>query len=146
MTHRRTRGRVNGRHLVGFALGVIGLVAIAASLANLPTHPGHLHSQPINRRVVSVRHVLPLGVARRCACPRPGHGPRTHAGRVYGDGQGDARVDLQQAAVASRRSWLWSPGGETRTILWINAPASIASTSPRAAMPRYPLPSAHRLR
>jgi hypothetical protein len=44
---------------------------------------------------------------------------------------GDARAYLRDAAAAARHAGAGPWHGETRTELWINAPASIGSTSPR---------------
>jgi hypothetical protein len=47
--------------------------------------------------------------------------------------QGDERTYLQDAAAAARHAGAGRQPGETRTDLWINAPASIGSTSPPQA-------------
>lgn len=152
MTHRRTRGSVNRRLVVGLVLGVIGLATITTALADHAILHEPLTSPHTGKPVMPARPLLALDDAERCVCLRPDQVPGTHdaigvisprvplralaaPSRMHGvredrDDHSDARLYLQQSAAASRRSGSWSPDSETRTILWINAPASIASTSP----------------
>jgi hypothetical protein len=139
MVHRKTRGGADGLLLIGLAVSVIGLMTVTTRLAE---HPASSPS------VSSERIVNPVASSPSWTSPvRPGdqdaHGavsPDPGARDTRG-GQGNARRDLQDAA-AMARWYLWTRpgGGETRTDLWINAPASIGSTSPPDASPAIRFP------
>ena len=134
MDHRKTRRGGDGLLLIGLAVSMIGLMTVMTRLAEHPASSPSLRSE----RIVS-----PV-VAAPSATSRDRLGDQGARGTVSSDsvdphrhgGQSDARRDLRDAA-AMARWYLWTrPGGEeTRTDLWINAPASIGSTSPPDASP-----------
>src|SRR5215213_1320002 len=134
MGHRKTRRVGDGLLLIGLAVIVIGLMAIMTRLAEHSASSPPLGSERIVNPVVAA----PSGTSRdrlgdqgAGGTVSSGSGDRRDSSR-----QGDARLDLRDAA-AMARWYLWTrPGGEeTRTDLWINAPASIGSTSPPDASP-----------
>ena len=134
MDHRKTRRLGDGLLLIGMAVSVIGLMTIMSRLAE---HPA---SSPPFR---SERFVTPA-VAAPSATSLDRLGDQGARGTVSSNSvdrhkrgvQGDAQLYLQDAA-AMARWYLWTRprGEETRTDLWINAPASIGSTSPPDASP-----------
>jgi hypothetical protein len=134
MGHGKTREVSDGLLLIGLAIGVMSLMTIMTRFAEHPASISSLITTPVTNRVAPApsttsRHHLGDQGARSPAPSDPVDG------RDRG-GQGDARLDLRDAA-AMARWYLWArPGrGETRTDLWINAPASIGSTSPPDASP-----------
>lgn len=139
MGHGKTCGASDGLLLIGLAVGVVNLITITTRLAD---HPANLASIRSERSAhpgaaapsTTVRDSLCAQGARATASP-------DRLARHDRGGRGDARLDLRRAA-AMARWYLWTrPGrGETRTDLWINAPASIGSTSPPDASP-VPRPS-----
>jgi hypothetical protein len=139
MHHRKTRRVGDGLLLIGMAVSVIGLMTIMSRLAE---HPA---SSPSFR---SERLVTPA-IAAPSAISLDRLGDQSARGTVssdFGDrhdsgGHGDARLDLRdQAAMARWYLWIRPGGEETRTDLWINAPASIGSTSPPDASPAIRFP------
>jgi hypothetical protein len=135
MDHGKMRGVVDGLLLVGLVVGIIGLMTVMTRLA---AHPASSPS------VSSERNVHPIASSpATTAHIRLGRGTVSsdHLASHNLGGQGDARLDLRDAATMARW-YLWArPGGEeTRTDLLINAPASIGSTSPPEASPAIRLP------
>jgi hypothetical protein len=139
MGHRTLRGVGDGLLLVGLAVSVIGLITIMTRLA---AHPATSPLLSAERSVNPVAASPPTTAHVRLSDQRAGDtvSPDPVARQTRGE-QGDARLDLRDAA-AMARWYLWArPGGEeTRTDLWINAPASIGSTSPPEASPAFRLP------
>ena len=134
MVHRKTRGGADGLLLIGLAVSAIGLMTVMTRLAEHPASNPSFGSERIVNPVASSPSASSDGRrgdqgARGAVSPDP-------VARDTRGGQGDARLDLRDAA-AMARWYLWTrPGrGETRTDLWINAPASIGSTSPPDASP-----------
>jgi hypothetical protein len=134
MGHGKTREVGDGLLLIGLAVGVMSLMTIITRFAEHPASISSLIATPVTNRVAPA----PSTTSRH---HRGDQGARWPApsdpldGRARGR-QGDARLDLRDAA-AMAQWYLWArPGrGETRTDLWINAPASIGSTSPPDASP-----------
>jgi hypothetical protein len=137
--HRKTRRVGDGLLLIGLAVSVIGLMTIMTRLAEHPASSPSFRSEPIVNPVVAA----PSAGWRDRLGDQGAHGTVSSdsADRHESGGQGDARLDLRDAATMARW-YLWTrPGGEeTRTDLWINAPASIGSTSPPDASPAIRFP------
>ena len=136
MVHCMTRGGNDGLRLIGLAVSVIGLMTVMTRLVEQPAGSPPFSSERIAHPVASSPSTTPrihLG-ARDTVSP-------DSVGRHKRGGQGDARRDLRDAAIMARW-YLWTgPGGrETRTELWINAPASIGSTSPPESSPAIRFP------
>ena len=140
MVHRKTSGLGDGLLLIRLTVGAISLMTVMTGLAD---------SAAIILLFRSDRIASPVASSPSTTShDRPGdQGARGTVSpdlvaRQTGGGQGDARLDLRDAA-AMARWYLWTrPGrGETRTDLWINAPASIASTSPPDASPAVRFPN-----
>ena len=134
MVQRKTRGGADGLLLIGLVVSVIGLMIVMTRLAEYSASSPSVSSEHIVNPVASSPsttspvHPSDQG-ARDAVSPDPvARDPRGE--------QGDARLALRDAAALARW-YLWTrPGGEeTRTDLWINAPASIGSTSPPDASP-----------
>jgi hypothetical protein len=128
MDHCNTRGVGDGLPLIGLAVGVISLMTVMARLAE---HPASISS------IRAERLVNPVATAPFMTS-RDRHGDQGAGGSVASDPvasrncdrQSDARLDRRDAAAMARWYLLTRPGREeTRTDLWINAPASIGSTS-----------------
>jgi hypothetical protein len=147
----------DGLVVVGVVLGVIGLMAISGSLTErtaIPGAPAALRTSstiapqaPLPALVDPPLYpcaVLPEDRGMRGTAVAGSSQPRTAAATSFSTssqiednrGDGDARTYLQEAAAAARHAG--APPGETRTELWINAPASIGSTSPPPASPVMP--------
>jgi hypothetical protein len=139
MGHGKMRGLGDVLLLMGLVVGIIGLMTFMTRLTEHPASSPSFRSERIVNSVASspstTAHVR-LGDqgARGTVSPDP-------VSRHKRGGQGDARLDLRDAATMARW-YLWArPGrGETRTDLWINAPASIGSTSPPDASPAIRFP------
>jgi hypothetical protein len=152
MVPRKTPGIDAALLVIGLAVSVIGLMAATIPFAD----PGAVVGS-----ILSARSARPVTAASAMASsdrsdgdaapvpvsPDPGREiPSWPSGRIVvrkeRGGQDDARIDLQVAAAMARRypgAGRWR--GETRTDLWINAPASIHSMSPPPASPVIsPLP------
>jgi hypothetical protein len=146
MVPRKTPGIDAALLVIGLAVSVIGLLAATVG------------SRTVVGSILSARSASPVTSASAMASsvrsgadaapvtisPDPVRKiPSSPSGRVVdrneSGGQGDARIDLQEAAAMARRyPWAGRWRGETRTDLWINAPASIHSTSPPDPSPGTP--------
>ena len=132
MDHGKMHGVGDGLLLIGLVVGVLGLMTVMTRLAAHPASSPSASSEHIVDFVASspatTAHVR---LGRDTVSPDP-------VARHTRGGQGDARVDLRDAATRARW-YLWTRpgGGETRTDLLINAPASIGSTSPPEASPAF---------
>jgi hypothetical protein len=139
MGHGKTRGVGDVLLLVGLALTVIGLMTVMTRLAAHPASSPSFSSERNGNSIASspstTLHVRLSGQGAHSTVPPD---PVARQGR---GAQGDARLDLRDTATMARW-YLWArPGrGETRTDLWINAPASIGSTSPPDASPAHLFP------
>lgn len=137
MGHGTMRGLGDGLLLMGLVVGIISLMFVMTRLAAHPASSPSLSAEGIGNPVASS--------PARTSDVRLGDqdvqgivSPDLVARHTRG-GQGDARLDLRDAA-AMARWYLWTRpgGGETRTDLWINAPASIGSTSDASPAIRVP--------
>jgi hypothetical protein len=151
MERRRTLAITDGLLVIG-ALSVIGLLAVTIPLEDPPAIVGSIPSVRITSPVTSTlpltpyvrsgKHRAPVSSSLDPLDPLKPLPPSPSGEFENGDdrgGQGDARIDLQEAAAMARRSpWGRPWRGETRTDLWINAPASIGSTSPPDPSPGTP--------
>ena len=139
MGHGKMRGVGDGLLLLGRVVSVIGLMTIMTRLAEHHVSISSFSSERSGVPVASARsttsHVW-LGNQGARSPVSPDH--QDHDDRGW---QGDARLDLRDAA-AMARWYLWTRPGreETRTNLWINAPASIGNTSPPDASPAHLYP------
>ena len=134
MHHGKTRGVGDGLLLIGLVVGIISLLAVMTGLAEHAPSISSFRSGRITNPVAAA----PSTTLRDCLRDQGARGtssPDLLAHHDHGR-QGDARLDLRDAA-AMARWYLWTRPGreETRTDLWINAPASIGSTSPPDASP-----------
>jgi hypothetical protein len=134
MHHGKTRGVGDGLLLIGLTVGVMSLVTVVTRPAEHPASISSLRTTPVANPVAPAPSTTSrdrLGNLGARGTVSPDHLDRHDRGW-----QGDARLDLRDAA-AMARWYLWArPGrGETRTDLWINAPTSIGSTSPPEASP-----------
>lgn len=144
--------------IAGGMLGLLGLTAIAMPLSDPTFLPGFPPAGGAGNAGRLMRPELLVRTAESCVCPHlhqegtthhrdvanaiPGPlraraiAPRTIEARVDRNNQDDARSYLLQAAAAGRPAGTGSLAVETRTVLWMNAPASIASSSlPEASPP-----------
>jgi hypothetical protein len=139
MDHRKTRGVGSGILLIGLVVGAVSLITVSTRLSERPASIPSLTSE----RALDPVATAPSAASRdRLADQRArGTGSSDSVDRHDRGGQGDARLDLQDAA-AMARWYLWArPGrGETRTDYWVNSPASIGSTSPPDASPADLIP------
>ena len=130
MDHGKTRGVGDGLLLIGLVVSVIGLMTVMTRLAAHPaSSPSFSSERIVNPVASSPSTTAHVRLGRGAVSP-------DHLASHTSGGQGDARLDLRDAA-AMARWYLWTRPGreETRTDLWINAPASIGSTSPPEASP-----------
>jgi len=135
MDYGKTRGLADGLLLIGVVVSIIGLMTVMTRLAAHPaSNPSVSSEHKVNPVASSPATTAHIRLGRGPVSPDSG--TRHLAGR-----QGDARLELRDAATMARW-YLWTrPGGEeTRTDLWINAPASIGSTSPPEASSAIRLP------
>ncbi len=141
MERRRTLGMTDELLVIGVALSVIGLLAVTVPLGDPPAIVGSIPSARITSSVTSKLPLTPHVRSGNHGAPATASldplqtlPPSPSGGLENGDdrgAQGDGRIDLQEAAAMARRyPWGGPWRGETRTDLWINAPASIGSTSP----------------
>jgi hypothetical protein len=132
MDHGKMHGVGDGLLLIGLVVSVLGLMTAMTRLAAHPASSPSVSSE----RNVNATASSPATTAH----VRLGRGTVSsdHLASHNLGGQGDARLDLRDAATMARW-YLWArPGGEeTRTDLLINAPAAIGSTSPPEASPAY---------
>lgn len=133
----KMRGAGDGFLLIGLAVGVVSLLTVMTRLADHPATVAAFRSEHSANPVAAapsttLRDSLGAQSARATASP-------DRLARHDRGGRGDARLDLRDAA-AMAWWYLWTRPGreETRTDLWINAPASIGSTSPPDASPVPP--------
>ena len=134
MVDRKTRRLGDGLLLIGLGVSVICLMTVMTRLAAPPASIPSSRSE----RLVNPVAAAPSTTSRDRLSDQGARGPISPDSVDRNDpgGHGDARLKLRDAA-AMARWYLWTrPGGEeTRTDLWINAPASIGSTSPPDASP-----------
>jgi hypothetical protein len=139
MDHRKTRGVGYGLLLIGPAVGAISLITVLTQLADRPASILSFRSE----RIVNPVDAAPSAASHDRLGNRGARDTVSSntVNRHDHGGERDARLDLQDAA-AMARWYLWTrPGrGETRTDLWINAPASIGSTSPSDPSPAIRFP------
>jgi hypothetical protein len=139
LDHRSSREVSDGLLLIGMVVGIISLMTV---MTRLSAHPASSSPVSLERNgnlvasSLSTTSQVRLGDQGVRGTVSPDHLDRGKRG-----GQGDARLDLRDAATMARW-YLWTrPGSEeTRTDLWINAPASIGSTSPPDASPANVFP------
>ena len=146
---RRPSGLVDRLLVIALAVSVIGFTVLPLPFRNLAATVESWTSGRITSPVAPTPPMTPLlgaGDYRASVTvvsdpPRafPESPSSSFVNQDSRRGQGDARLYLRDAAAAAHRHGRARPGqGETRTDLWINAPESIASTSPRAANPATP--------
>jgi hypothetical protein len=132
MDRGKSRGLGDDLLLVGLVVSLIGLMTVmtrlAAHTASSPSFSSEHTVDPVASSPATTAHVR---LGRSTVSP-------DHLASHNLGGQGDARLDLRDAATMARW-YLWTRpgGGETRTDLLINARAAIGSTSPPEASPAY---------
>jgi hypothetical protein len=139
MDHRKPRGVGDGLLLIGLIVGIITLMSVVTRLAAQPVSSPSLSLERKGNPVASApSSTSPVRLGNQGALDTASPDP---VARQKRGGQGDARLHLRDAATMARW-YLWARPGreETRTDLWINAPASIGSTSPPDASPAIRFP------
>jgi hypothetical protein len=132
--------------VLGVSACLIGFMLLPRTLPEQParvtTWPSASLSSPVDDAtgVISPNgegaHVESLPAVSNLPRRLPAAPIRTHVDPDARRAEGDARLYLRDAAAAAHRYDRVGRGrGETRTALWINAPASIGSTSPTQASP-----------
>lgn len=127
--------------VISLAVGVIGFTvtpltvsdfaATVASLTSVRSTGPVDDAPPVAMRFRPGDHLAPITVASDPLLAFSASPSRHLVDRDTHRGQGDARLYLRDAAAAAHRyAWPGLERGETRTDLWLNAPASIGSTSP----------------
>jgi hypothetical protein len=141
----KTLGLAGRLLVIGLGVSAIGSLVLPRTLPDRAAFVASWPSERITSGVDQAQAMIPLNRAGDhdaliTIASSPLHAfPGSPASRFAGPDarldQGDARLYLRDAAAAAHRLVRARPGqGETRTDLWINAPETIGSTSPRDAI------------